>query len=319
MVRWGVLGSGWVVQHSFLPALEQVKSGQLVMVGSRQGSAGGLAQSLGVPGGSYQDVVENPGVDVVYLALPNHLHEMWALNALRAGKHVLAEKPLGLDVAAVDCMIEAARAEGRFLWEAFAFPFREQMTQVERLLADGVIGAVRHLQSVFYSSIEDPANIRWDRAMGGGALYDVGCYPVHLAGSLFGESESAHALTVMTRGVDVEVNGQVAYQEGRSLQFLAGLNRPYETWGQVLGTAGRLLMTNPYHPTPADRIMVRTPAGEREYPAAQGDVSFQRMVWHVNAAILGAEAPRHVASHSALRTARTLERLRADTTVIGHI
>ncbi len=319
MVRWAVLGSGWVVQHSFLPALERAKSGRLEMVGSRQGSANRLAQSLGIPSGSYQDVLENPRIDVVYVALPNHLHETWVLRALQAGKHALAEKPLGLDVASVDRMLEAARTQGRFLWEAFAFPFRQQMAQVVRLLADGAIGRVRHLQTVFYSSIEDRANIRWERTMGGGALYDVGCYPVHMAGYLFGESESAHAFTVVTRGVDVEVNGQVAYQDGRTLQFLAGLNRPYETWGQVLGATGRLLMTNPYHPTPTDRIVVRTAAGERDYPAAQGEVTFQCMVSHVNAAILGAEAPKHLTSESALRTARTLERLRAETTVVARI
>ncbi|NMP22708.1 Gfo/Idh/MocA family protein [Sulfobacillus harzensis] len=319
MVRWGILGSGWVVQNSFGPAMKSLSSGTIGMIGSRLGSRNGLARDLQVRAGTYEDVLDDSTIDAVYIALPNHLHEEWTVKALAAGKHVLAEKPLGLDAESVARMIESARAHNRYLWEAFAFPFREQMRMVQEILDEGAIGAVCHLQSVFYSSIADPNNIRWDATMGGGALYDVGCYPVHWAGYLLGEAHQARAFMVERRGVDVEVNGQVAFAGGTTLQFLAGLNRPYETSGQVLGTRGRLVLTNPYHPTPGDTIRVITPEGTREWAAAQGDMTFVRMVEQINATIMGDQPPRHLAAESALRTAQTLALLRQSSAVIHRI
>ena len=142
----------------------------------------------------YQTLINDPDLDAVYIPLPNALHAEWTGQALRAGKPVLCEKPLCGSLAETEQVLAVARETGTPLWEAFVFPFHEQMTKIRGLLADGAIGELREIQANFAFVLDHPGDFRLRRGMAGGALNDIGCYPVRLAVELFtGELESAWA------------------------------------------------------------------------------------------------------------------------------
>ncbi len=135
----------------------------------------------------YQALIEDPDVDALYIALPNSLHAQWTISALEAGKPVLCEKPLCGMLADTERVLEVAKRTGTLLWEAFVFPFNEHLRHVRALLDGGAIGELREIQSDFHFRVTRPDNIRLSADLEGGALRDVGCYPVRLAQEFFGE------------------------------------------------------------------------------------------------------------------------------------
>src|SRR5262249_247444 len=134
----------------------------------------------------YQALIDDPDIDVLYIALPNSLHAEWTIKALHAGKPVLCEKPLCGQLEDTERVIAVARETGGRLWEAFVFPFHDQLAQVRELVAGGAIGELREIQSDFHFMVSKPENIRLSADLAGGALNDVGCYPIRLAWELFG-------------------------------------------------------------------------------------------------------------------------------------
>ncbi len=192
-VRWGVLGTANIAAHAFLPAMRDAGDVATV-VGSRdpQRGAAWAADNQVERAGSYDDVLSAGDVDAIYVAVPNDSHVEWAARAASTGKAVLCEKPLGLDLAEVDGLL--AQVGDALLWEAFVFPFHPQTELLRRLCAaDGPIGGVREISSEFHFRVTRSENIRWDAARGGGALLDVGCYPIRLARLLFGADVAEHA------------------------------------------------------------------------------------------------------------------------------
>ena len=166
----------------------------MVAIGSRDaGRAAAAASQLGIASshGSYDDVLADDAVEAVYIPLPNHLHAEWTKRAAAAGKHVLCEKPLGLDVAEVVEMIEACRAAGVLLMEAFMYRLHPLWQRAYELVAEGAIGELEAIQARFTYHNVDPVNIRNVAAYGGGAVMDIGCYPINVARWFFGGEPSA--------------------------------------------------------------------------------------------------------------------------------
>ena len=188
-IRWGILGTAGIAESSFLPALRQVGDGVPVSVASRDGArarswAAEHDVARGVAG--YEQVVADPEIEAIYIPLPNGLHAEWTIAALEAGKAVLCEKPLCVTPEETRRVLGAAEAASVPLWEAFVFPFHEQIDRVRDALAGGQIGEVREIVSRFFHLLpDDPQDIRVSAELGGGSLYDVGCYPIRLARSLF--------------------------------------------------------------------------------------------------------------------------------------
>ncbi len=215
-MRWGVIGTARIARTAFLPAVAAARGGVVTTVAGRdldRARQYAAENGIGRAVQGYQALLDDPDVDAVYIPLPNALHAEWTARALRAGKAVLCEKPLCGSLAETEQVLAVARETGTPLWEAFVFPFHEQMAKIRGLLADGAIGELREIQSNFAFVLDHPDDFRLRRGMAGGALNDIGCYPVRLAVELFtGELESAWATaTLGGDGVDVDLEGSVGY------------------------------------------------------------------------------------------------------------
>jgi predicted dehydrogenase len=235
-IRWGILGTAGIAESAFLPALRQAGDGAAISVGGRDGShARSWAAEQGVARGvaGYELVVDDPEIEAIYIPLPNGLHAEWAIAALEAGKAVLCEKPLCLTPKETRRVLATADAASVPLWEAFVFPFHEQIELVHDAVADGQIGEVREIASRFHFVLDDPNDIRLSAELGGGSLFDVGCYPIRLARLLFDDEpdlDRTLADAVWTpSGVDTELWGALTFPGDRRLVFSCGFVAAYDT------------------------------------------------------------------------------------------
>src|SRR5499427_1518598 len=186
-VRWGVIGTAGIARKNFLPAVREAGGEAAVVAGrdAERTSRWARDNAVGRAVAGYQALIDDPDIDALYIPLPNSLHAEWTIRALRAGKPVLCEKPLCGTLAEAEQVLAVAAETGTLLWEAFVFPFHAQFAAVQKLLADGAIGELLEIQSDFHFLLRNPANIRLARDLDGGALNDVGCYPVRIALELF--------------------------------------------------------------------------------------------------------------------------------------
>lgn len=314
-VRWGIMGTANIARGQFLPGVRSA-AGLAEAVASREGvAAARYAAEHGIarPLTGYQSLIDDRDVDAIYIALPNSLHAEWTIAALQAGKPVLCEKPLTGSLADTQRVLEAARQSGSLLWEAFVFPFHTQMTRVRAALAGGVIGELREIHSDFHFKVGRPDNIRLSRDLAGGALNDVGCYPIRLALELFGRAHlSAWGSSVPGgHGVDLESTAVLGYGEGRNLVLSCGMNRRYDTFTRLLGSDGEIRMTNPFHPSDGDRLEILGRQTESAAAAPAGEPSFTAAIRHIQAVLVGAEEPRQLAIDTSLPVAQALHDLHA--------
>src|SRR5579859_6989220 len=184
--RWGIMGTANIARAAFLPGLRAAGGVPAAVAGRDPARTLQYADDHGIERAiaGYQNLIDDPDVDVLYIALPNSLHAEWTMRALDSGKPVLCEKPLCGRLADTERVLAAARRTGTLLWEAFSFPFHTQFERVKALVADGAIGELMEIKSNFHFSISRPDNIRLSRDLQGGALLDVGCYPVRLGAEL---------------------------------------------------------------------------------------------------------------------------------------
>jgi len=313
-VRWGILGTANIARGQFLPGLREAGGTAAAVAGRDAGRAERYASEHGIGRAvaGYQNLIGDPAIDALYIALPNSLHAEWTLRALAAGKPVLCEKPLCGNLGDTTRVLDAARQTGTLLWEAFVFPFHRQIAQVRDLVAGGAIGELVEIKSNFHFQLSNPGNIRYSRELEGGALNDVGCYPIRLAGEFFGVPHTAAwaGATWGGDGVDVDTWGVLEYPGGRRLHLSAGLNRSYDTYSSLEGTLGRIQMSNPFHPGPPDNYQLIAPRVEpASHPATAGEPSFTAAIRHINAVLTGEEEPRLLAVDTALPTAQALHDL----------
>jgi predicted dehydrogenase len=290
------------------------------MSGRDAGAVAAAARAYGVPETvtDWRELISRDDVDVVDICTPPGTHAQIATEAAAAGKAVLCEKPLSVGSAQTKDVLDAAAAAAAPLWEAFVFPFQAQHQRLVQLLADGAVGEPAELYSAFHFLLSNRANIRMDAALGGGALADVGCYPIRLALELFGTGAGAgagtepqvEACSALTEGeVETDAAGIVAFG-ARRLLLTCGFNRSYDTFSTVLGRAGQIQLTNPFHPGPADTLTVLRPGAAplTEHPTTD-QRSFTAAIRHIHAVLRGESAPRHTAAEYALPAARVLEQL----------
>lgn len=312
-VRWGVMGTANIARGQFLPGLRHA-GGVAEAVASRDADAAeryaaehGIARALA----GYQTLIDDPDVDALYIALPNSLHAEWTIAALQAGKPVLCEKPLAGSLADTQRVLDVARQRGTLLWEAFVFPFHDQMARVQAAVGSGVVGELREIHSDFHFKVARPDNIRLFRDLAGGALNDVGCYPIRLAFELFGRSHlSAWGSSVPGgHGVDLESTAVLGYGEGRNLFLSCGMNRRYDTFTRLLGSDGEIRMSNPFHPSDGDRLEILGRQSESTAASRPGEPSFSPAIRHIQAVLVGTEEPRQLAIDTSLPTAQALHDL----------
>lgn len=253
-IRWGVLGWARIARLNVIPAIQRSRNGTLQAVASR--SEAKLAEcrtQLNPPQlhRRYEDLVRDPEVDAVYNPLPNALHREWTIKAAEQGKHVLCEKPAALNAAEAREMIAACRANGVVFMEAFMYRYTARTQKVIEVLRSGVLGEIKFIQSQFRFLLNRPGDVRREAGLGGGSLYDVGCYPVNFTGlvmdTITGSApgtgprpEALQALSVDAGGVDEMFSALLRYPGGVTAALHSGFNAHSRMATEIIGTKGVL-------------------------------------------------------------------------------
>jgi predicted dehydrogenase len=291
-VRFGILGSARIAREKVIPAMQRGSHCAVTAIASRDGErARRVADRLGIERsyGSYQDLLADREVDAVYIPLPNHLHVPWSIEALEAGKHVLCEKPIGLDAEDARRLVQAAADHPELkVMEAFMYRHHPQWRRTKELVDDGAIGELRAIQSAFAYYNDDPGNVRNQAGIGGGGLMDIGCYCISLARFLYGREPDRVAGDMKIHpefGTDYLTSGVLDFGRGTSSFVCATLMTPHQHV-DVFGTDGKIAIQIPFNAPPDEPTRIRHTRGGRteeiEFEAAdqytlQGDL-FARAV-----------------------------------------
>jgi predicted dehydrogenase len=311
-VRCGILGTARIARNSHVPAVRRSANAQIVAVASRDAArAEAFAVEAGIPSayGSYEQLLADPGVDAVINVLPNSMHHEWTLKALSAGKHVLCEKPLAMTAEEASEMFAAATLNGRVLMEAFKHRFHPQLAFARRMIADGAIGDVRSLRCELVYTIQDwTTDSRTAAILGGGSLMDAGCYCTSTMRHILGaEPVAATAMRCMRHpnGVDATFAGLLEFAGGCIAGFLAGMEQPFRGCCEIVGTSGRIGLSNLFGNSTAT---VSSLAGERTEQVAAPDLML-RQIKHFSRCVLEGTTPEITAADTIGNTA-TLAALR---------
>lgn len=253
MIRWGVISTANIGVKAIIPAIQASHNGRLVAIGSRdlaRAERVALRERGARAYGNYEGVLDDPNVDAVYIPLPNAQHLEWTLKALRAGKHVLCEKPLALTVDEARTMFDASQKSGRLLMEAFMYRLHPQIAWALDQVAAGRIGPVRLIRSAFVFDIRsNPDNIRLKSTLGGGSLMDVGVYPLNLSRTFFAhEPVRAVALTTEPKTAEVEqgISAVLDFGEGRRAVIDSSFELPWRQFAEIIGERGRISIPYPF-------------------------------------------------------------------------
>ncbi len=251
-LNWGLLSTARI-NRALIPPLQVSKRNHLLAVGSRlQATAEAYAkeQKIARAYGSYEALLADPEIDVIYNPLPNHLHAEWTIKAVEAGKHVLCEKPLALTVAEVDAIRAAARTHGRVVAEAFMYRHHAQTLKVQELVRSGALGTIRVIRGAFSFVLSREGDVRLNPAWGGGSLWDVGCYPISYTRAVLGEEpvEVFGWQATGETGVDLSFSGQMLFASGVHAQFFSSFVTPLHSFMEIVGTEGTLNIPHPFKP-----------------------------------------------------------------------
>ena len=295
-VRWGVLSTAKIGLQKVIPAMQRSAECEIAAIASRDGAkAREAAAALGIAKayGSYEALLADPDIEAVYNPLPNHRHVPLSIAALQAGKHVLCEKPVALDAAEAESLITARDRAGLLVQEAFMVRYHPQWLRARELVRSGAIGELRAVQGFFSYNNRDPRNIRNMADIGGGGLYDIGCYPITGSRFLF-ESEPTRVVSLIERDpawrIDRLTSAILDFPAGHATFTCSTQITPYQRM-QVLGASGRIEIEIPFNAPPDEPCRIFMDDGSRlgnagvtveEFPvtdqyAAQGEV-FSRAI-----------------------------------------
>jgi predicted dehydrogenase len=265
-VRWGILSTADIGVRKVIPGIRKAARCEVVAIASRDGEqARAVADQLGIPSAhaSYEALLADPGVDAVYIPLPNHMHMDWTIAALRAGKHVLCEKPLAMTADDAQRMVDVAHETGLHLMEAFMYRQHPSWVAAMDLVDSGRIGTLTAVQSWFSYYNDDATNIRNIVEYGGGALFDIGCYTINLSRMVFG-GEPSHIQASVRRdratGVDALVSAILDF-DGGIASFTCAIRSESDQRVHIYGTKGRISIDIPFNIPPDRPTRIRLTAG----------------------------------------------------------
>ena len=267
VLNWGVLGYAGIARKHVLPAMLQCKEAKLYAIASRHTDK--LEQAVQAFGfektySSYDELLKDPNVDAVYIPLPNELHKEWVIKAAECKKNILCEKPLSLSAESCREMIEEARKHDIFLMEAFMYRFTNRTRKLQQLLSSHVIGDIKTIKSSYRFCMEsfDTDNIRLNKDLAGGALHDVGCYPVNIIGMITGSAPiKIKALQNSYRGVDISLSAILEYENGIIASIDCGFDSQSCLLTEIAGTTGSIIMRDTFLDTDAPIITVEKSSG----------------------------------------------------------
>ncbi|WP_121660849.1 Gfo/Idh/MocA family protein [Metabacillus litoralis] len=273
-IRWGIIGSANIAKGSVIPGIQQSETGEVVAIASRGlEKAKETAEQLNISKayGSYEELLQDPEIEAVYIPLPNHLHKEWTIRAAEAGKHVLCEKPLALNADEAEEMVAACEKAGVVFAEAFMYRYHPRYKLINELIDSGEIGDIRGIHGTFtFNNAKDSGNVRYKKEWGGGSLYDVGVYPISAARMILNEEPKAatvHAFfSEKHDDVDMMASGILEFDKGVALTFDCGMWAAFRNELEILGTNGRIEVPSAFitHQNEQDHIIVHTNDGKRE-------------------------------------------------------
>ncbi len=313
-IKWGVMGCARIARLQVVPAILRTPNAELAAVASRDVTK--LAEFAGMFGAftayeSYQELIDDPAIDAIYLPLPNALHREWAIRAMRGGKHVLCEKPLAMNAGEAGEMAAVAHECGVTLMEAFMYRYTDRTRQIERVLDSGVLGTIRSVNSSFRFFLDRENTIKENAALGGGALYDVGCYALNLIDLVANFGTSAEPVAVSAQadrrnGVDVNLSALLRYESGLVASLHCGFNAYGRMHSEIIGSDGLLLAPDTFLDDAGELELV-TRAG-REVIAVRKSDRYGEEIRDFSAAIVEKRSPR-LGLDESLRNMRTLDRI----------
>ena len=282
-IRWGVLGYARIANVSVIPAIQRARNSEFYAIASRDKAKLDECRTrhncpktyLG-----YEELLRDPQVDAVYVPLPNSLHCEWTIRAAEQGKHVLCEKPIGLNTSECQEMIAACKKNRVKLMEAFMYRYTTRTRQVLEVLKSGALGEIKYVNSSFRFLLTNPASIKLLRPLGGGSLYDVGCYPINFIGMVVDavrggapgavSPDAVAAECVQVNGVDMIFSAILKYQSAIIATANCGFNAHRRVLSEIVGAKGLLEIPDTFFDN-AGTITLTTDAGQREIAIAQSD------------------------------------------------
>ena len=280
-LKWGILGVAKIAEDQLIPAIRQSEHGEVWAIASRdEGKARQAADRMAIPNyyGSYEELLADPAIDVIYNTLPNHLHAPWIEKCLRAGKHVLCEKPLALNTREVKQLMKVRDETGLKVSEAFMVKSHPQWKKVKEILQSGVLGKLQMVHGHFTYNMTDMSNVRYRPEWGGGGLYDVGVYPIFTTRHALEEVPTKVFASLhrhIRNGVDVVGSGIIEFPSAQ-LTFSCGMQVSDYQLLQFFGDEKRLEMKLPFNPTVESGVTLEI------YDAG---------IYHVKPEIITLEAP----------------------------
>jgi xylose dehydrogenase (NAD/NADP) len=251
ILHWGLLSTARI-NKALIPPLRISKRNKLLAVASRtKDKADAYAREMKIQRGygSYEALLNDPEIDVIYNPLPNHLHTEWTIKAVEAGKHVLCEKPLALSLAEVDAIAEAAKKHGRIVAEAFAYRSHPQTRKVKEMIENGKLGTLKMVHGSFTFLLTNPEDVRWKPEMGGGSIWDVGCYPLSFTRCILGaEPQEVFGWQVTSpTGVDEVFAAQLRFPGEIFFQLNCSFKIPSHEYMEIVGDEATLSVPRPFN------------------------------------------------------------------------
>ena len=295
-LRWGFLSTARINQALLSPLRSSARN-ELTTVASRDRErAQAYANERNIPRvfGSYEAMLADPDVDVIYNPLPNSMHMEWTIKAAQAGKHVLCEKPLAITVEEVDAITAAAQQAGVVVMEAFMYRHHPQTLKVKELVESGAIGKLQLIRGSFTFNISDENDVRLNSSLGGGSIWDIGCYPISYARLIAG-AEPVEVFgwqkTGAASGVDESFFGQLHFSNDVYAQFDSGFRTPQRTHLELVGDKGSITVKVPFTPKLNEEIIL-TNGDEKQVIITPGEELYLGEVENMADAILNGKATR---------------------------
>ena len=258
VLNWGLLSTARI-NRALIPPLKASKRNQLTAVASRtKDAADSYAREWKIPQayGSYESMLADPEIDVIYISLPNRLHAEWTIKAVEAGKHVLCEKPLALTVEEVDAVKDAAHKHSRVVAEAFMYRHHPQTLKVQDLVRNGSLGTLKLIRGSFTFVISREGDVRLRPELGGGSIWDIGCYPISYARSVVGRDPRQVFGWQVTgpTGIDETFVGQMRFADDILMQFDSSFDIPFHSFMEIIGSEGTLNIPRPFKPETDEKL-----------------------------------------------------------------
>ena len=318
-VNWGVLGTAGIAKGCTIPGMKLAENCELYAIAGRSEEKArayqeefGFGRIYSGPD-AYEALLADPQVEAVYIPLPNSLHCEWTIKALQAKKHVLCEKPLAVSAEQAQEMIDAAKENGVFLMEAYAYLHSPVMKAIKADVESGIIGDVLYMESEFLTSDYDLSNIRMRRETYGGSLYDLGCYCTTQIITLLGEPDQVQAAAIFSdQQVDTVTTGILSYNNGCKAVFTCGMVLATEKDRrndrlQIYGTKGKLFSDVEFNQAGELSYRIITDEGE-QVKTVQTPQNYSLEVAQLGRCITEGETP-YVTADFTMQNARTLDRI----------